>query len=377
MKEKVSALFSQYIIDGVQSDATPYELLSECMEYPAGENFPAEDFTDIVDESIDPPVTSFRYDSTLNADYISEVASFNEARKFRMLYPDTFTRQRIAYALIDRIWNKGHYKLGNLNLLAQWEWNTRPVGNMAALYRSVQSASEYIYDLGCRIEEFSVEESDAESHASFAAVMREAEQDEEAIKASPYESMHPWIQDVRQCPDTLVPCCDSHVIYIPFDTASFKLGGSLLAELKGHNGGAAPHIMDPDYFIDCYEVIREMVEDGIIMAGSTVGDGGMAGSLARMCRDCGIEISISGVSSSYMEDDSTRILFSEIPGVLIQVSDSNLDYVDSQLLLQDVAYYILGSPSSEKQGLSIADGKKVTVAGILASLMTQATEGED
>ena len=377
MKEKVSTLFSQYIIDGMQSDATPFELLSECMEYPAAESFPAEEFADIVDESIDPPVTSFRYDNQHFADYMNEICSFNEERKFRMLYPDTFTRQRIAYALIDMIWNKGHYKLGNLNLLAQWEWNTRPVGNMAAFYRSVQAASEYIYDLGCRIEEFSVIESDEESIARFAAVMREEEHEEEAIKASPYESRHPWIEDDRQCSDTLIPRNDTQVIYIPFDTAGFKLGGSLFAELKGHNGGASPHIMDPDYFIDCYEVVREMVEDGIIMAGVTVGDGGLAGSLSRICKDCGIEISISGISSSYMEEDGMKILFSEVPGVLIQVSDYNMDYIDSQLLLQDVAYYILGSPSTDKKGLSVMEGKRATVAGILASLITQASEGED
>lgn len=377
MKEKASTLFSQYIIDGVRCDATPFELLSECMECPADESPAAEDFSDIVDESIDPPVTSFRYDSQLNGEYIADVTSFDEERAFRMLYPGNFTRQRVACALIDKIWNKGHYKLGNLNLLAQWEWNTRPVGNMAALYNSVQTASEYIYDLGCRIEDFSVEESDQESKVRFAALLREVAPDEESIRSSPYESRHPWIEDDRKCPDTLIPCEDSQVLYIPFDTASFKLGGSLLAELKGHNGGSAPHIVDPDYFIDCYEVVREMVEDGIIMAGATVGDGGLARTAGKMCTDTGMSMNINGISSSYMEEDSTKILFSEVPGVLIQVSESNLDYVDSQLILQDVAYYSLGSPEPGKKGVSIDCSRKVTVAGILASLIDQATEGED
>ena len=31
MKEKESALYSQYIIDGIRCDATPAELLEECM----------------------------------------------------------------------------------------------------------------------------------------------------------------------------------------------------------------------------------------------------------------------------------------------------------------------------------------------------------
>ena len=33
MKENESALYSQYIIDGIRSDMTPADLLDECMEY--------------------------------------------------------------------------------------------------------------------------------------------------------------------------------------------------------------------------------------------------------------------------------------------------------------------------------------------------------
>jgi hypothetical protein len=78
-----------------------------------------------------------------------------------------------------------------------------------------------------------------------------------------------------------------------------------------------------------------------------------------------------------MEEDTTRILFSEVPGVLIQVSGTNMDYLDSQLLLQDVAYYPLGSPEPGSAGVSIRQGEEITVAGILASLINQASEGED
>jgi hypothetical protein len=78
-----------------------------------------------------------------------------------------------------------------------------------------------------------------------------------------------------------------------------------------------------------------------------------------------------------MEEDSTKILFSEVPGVLIQVSESNLDYVDSQLILQDVAYYSLGGPLIGKNGIEIDCSRQATVAGILASLIGQASEGED
>jgi hypothetical protein len=87
-------------------------------------------------------------------------------------------------------------------------------------------------------------------------------------------------------------------------------------------------------------------------------------------------LNISGISSSYLEEDTTKILFAEIPGALIQVSEANMDYLDAQLLLQDVAYYPLGRPS-RSGGITLEKSSAAAVAGILASLINQASEGED
>ncbi len=383
MTEKESALFSHYIIDGVKFDATPADLLAECAKFPMEhEN---DDYDDIIDESMDPPVTSFTYDSSRDMEYIGACMEvIRERRAFRMLYPDAFTRQRIASALIDRLWNEGHYRLGDLDVWAKWSWNTRPLGNMAAFYMSAESAGAYIFDLGVRMNDYVFSRVDGESRAEFYAWLPEREEaaetdehDEIHFKSSPYESTHPWISDGRKCPDTIVDDEDSRVIYIPFDTCRFRIGGSLLAQVHGRNGGVGPHIQDPDYFIDCYEVIRELVEDGIVMAGRTVGDGGLAVAAARMCGVYGLELDMKGLLSSYQENDRTKMLFSEIPGVLLQIGENDLDYLDSQLILQDVAYYPVGKPSGEFSGLKLKETGTAGVAGILASLLGQASEGED
>ena len=96
-----------------------------------------------------------------------------------------------------------------------------------------------------------------------------------------------------------------------------------------------------------------------------------------MCGGGGIRMDLGGLMASYQDNDSTKLLFSEIPGVLIQISDNDYDYLDSQLLLQDVAYYPIGHPSAESTGISFVKDGKSGVAGILASLLEQASEGED
>ena len=388
MKENESALYSRYVIDGLLGEATPAELLNECMEYPFDDELLTGNFKDIVDETIEPPLSASTYDESKTDELLAmTTAGAGAERSFRMLYPDHFTRLQIAQALISRIWSKGHFRLGDLRLWAQWDWNTRPIGNMAAFYTSISEASDYMYSLGVDLSDYIFIESDETSRARFYAWLPEADMEEHddiseaphhpALFKAPYESSHPWISEERQCPRTLVNDMDSQLIYIPFDTCQFKLGGSLLDELSERAGGAAPNIKDPDYFIDCYEVVRELVEDGVVMAGMTVGDGGLATAANMMCSDTGIDLEIGGLMSSYQEADKVKVLFGEIPGVLLQVSDYEHDYLDSQLTLQDVAYYPVGRPTDGHKGVKVTQSSKGGVAGILASLLAQATEGED
>lgn len=392
MKENESALYSRYVIDGIMSEATPAELLNECMEYPFEDEILTGNFKDIVDESIEPPLSASSYDISQTQELIdATTAGAGTERSFRMLYPDHFTRLQIAQALISRIWSKGHFRLGNLRLWAQWDWNTRPVGNMAAFYCSISEASDYIYGLGVSLTDYIFIESDEVSSARFYAwlpedepmendefgVERHEEDHHPALFKSPYESSHPWISEERQCPRNLICDKDSQLIYIPFDTCPFKLGGSLLDEVHGRAGGAAPNIKDPDYFIDCYEVVRELIEDGVVMAGMSVGDGGLATAANIMAQDCGLDLEVGGLMASYQEQDRIKVLFGEIPGVLLQVSDYEYDYLDSQLTLQDVAYYPVGRPSDQHADVVITQSSKGGVADILASLLAQATEGED
>ena len=383
MTEKESALHSLYIIDGIKCDTTPAELLAECSEDAAIQVEEGQKYKDIIDESTDPPVTALAYSEDQIDEYINICGETDaEERPFRMLYPDAFTRQRIAKALTDRLWNKGHYRLGDLRLWAKWTWNTRPLGNMASFYLSAESASSYMFDLGVKLGGYMFEETDEDSRLQFYSWLPEKNDNEDetgdefTFKESPFESHNPWISEERKCSSTIVPEEASKIIYIPFDTCSYRIGGSLLAQLKGHNGGIGPHIKDPDYFIDCYEVVRELVEDGIVIAGATVADGGLATAAASMCKGCGMTLDIHGLKASHQETDQVKILFGETPGVLLQIRDNDLDYLDSQLLLQDIAYYPIGHPYPT-EGLNFSPTAMSGVAGILASLMGQASEGED
>jgi hypothetical protein len=94
--------------------------------------------------------------------------------------------------------------------------------------------------------------------------------------------------------------------------------------------------------------------------------------------ECGVEMNVGGVMSAYSGTDELQILFAHVPGVVLQISDSDYDYVDSQFVLQDIAYFPLGHPKYGVEGVSLQKSVRSGVSGILASLLNgQAAEGED
>ncbi len=389
MKEKTSALHSEYIIDGIPRRFTPADILDGCLEQEIqGEGY--EEFKPIVDESTDPSPASVKFESQDVHDYLTRlVPLLGQPRNCPAAFPEEFTRSRIARALLDAMWMKGHFRLSDLTLLAKWRWNPRQIGNMAAFYSSVEAAADYIDSLGICLHSYSFSESEKCCQVSFKVATADKidgpddeldpEDEIDLPGNAPFGSPHPVIGRKRAVPDKLVADPESWLIFIPFDTCEFRLGNSLLCSIMGQNGDTAPETGDGDYFIDCFEILREFVEDKVVLSGVTVGDGGLLPALNSMCQEgVGATIDISGIMNAYDEDDSIRVLFSEVPGVLIQIKDIDYDYADAEFLLQDIAYYPVGHPAPGSGTVKVKTGRGGGISDILQSLLgSQALEGED
>ena len=378
MKENSSALYSEYIIDGIRMDSTPAGMLMECMTSDSDE--PSSGHTaagTVIDETKDPVPGAAGHDGSETETYLRKVIDLRRkadaagGRDFRLSCPDFHTRLRIASSLIDTLWRKGHFRLENVMLSAEWDWDQTRIGNMAAFYREdCRQCRARFLPAGTGASEMQLQSAETDICDEDMACTAP-----DSTRAA--QTIH--MDTERKCPGKAVNDSRSLLIYIPFDTCGHRLGGSLFEEATGAQADACPEIRDPDYFIDCYEVVREFVEDGIVLAAATVSDGGLLPAAAEMCSGTGAVIDVSGIAASYMEKDTVRILFSEIPGVLIQIRESDADYVDSQLLLQDIAYYPVGHPGREDGHTVVKHSSRTDVAGILASLMSGLTssEGED
>ncbi len=370
------ALYSQYIIDGVPQEFTPAQILDSVSETAAVPGLSGDDGDDsIIDEVLDPVILPMDFDSGKTDEYLALVLGSD--RNFSTAYSGTCTRVKLLSSILDSLWFDGSFKLGDISIRAEWHWNLAPVGAASAFYESVQSAADLIDSLGIRISHYSLVE-DAGTTVSFEpGLSMDTDEMEDIFVREAFRSRHPVLSaKKRACPAVLDPDPQSWLVYVPFATCDFRLGGSLLSRSLALGGDVAPQVADPDYFIDCFEVLRELVEDRIVVSGVTVAEGGLMAAVSGMTSGgCGITLDLSGLMSSYSEYNAVRLLFSEVPGVLIQIRDIDFDYLDAELLLQDVAYFPLGHPVPGG-GLKVDSSGKSGIRAILESLMQNA-EGED
>lgn len=384
---------SEYIIDGVRMEMTPRQMLEQCMAGPSvkrsGEMPGTGDNSEtIVDESLDPSPVKGRFDVSEISYYQSLVRRhLSVKRKLLSHSPADVTRAEIAGALIDMIWMGGHFRLDDLAVTLRWHWNRTPVGSMASFYLSVAEACSYLDSLGVRINSYEYVQTGGDSVMEVTAGLEcrrpDMDSEDETLFDMPYKTTNPSVGKCRKCSGKCSGNPDNWLIYIPFDTSKYRLGGSLLEEVTGIPGGRMPEVEDFDYFIDCYEVVREFVEDGVIVSASSAGRGGLVSALERLAGSgCaheagfGADVDIAEIMRSGQEDSPVNVLFGEIPGVLIEIRPSEFDYVDAELLLQDIAYYPIGHPGQD--GVHISWNRNSALADILQSLIgSQTAEGED
>ena len=344
----LEALNSRYIIDGVPQELTPAGLLAPVLEKAPEQSLPGGT---VIDETMDPAPAPILLEPSEIYSYLSAIEGV--ARRIPVPFAAPCTRERIAEALIDSMWRVGNFRLDDLALTVKWTFNPGTVGDMAAFYSSVEAAADYIDALGIVLRRCSCES------GPFGVKL-----------ATPFSGA-PLLVDEELRPDP-----QSWIIYVPFDTSDYRVGGSLLAQALGLRGGMAPQLTDADYFIDCFELVRELAVDGILLSAATVGEGGLAAALKRMCcGDAGASVDLSDVLRASGCDNAAPVLFSELPGAVLQVRDVDFDYIDAEFILQDVAYYPLGHPAADGT-LHLASSAKTGIQTILESLMQNA-EGED
>jgi phosphoribosylformylglycinamidine synthase len=242
----------------------------------------------------------------------------------------------IAEALTNIIWAPLSDKLQSVSLSANWMWPCKNPGEDARLYAAVKAAKDFAIALGINI---------PTGKDSLSMTQKYPDQ----VVYSPGTviiSASGEISDIRKIIEPVI-VNDSYtsLLYIDMSRDDFKPGGSSFAQILNRLGTEVPTVTDPLYFKDVFDTIQDLIVRNKILSGHDISAGGMLTTLLEMCfanTSGGITVNLSALD----EADTLKILFSQNPGIIIQVKDE--DEVAEILLENGISYFSIGHPVEER-----------------------------
>jgi phosphoribosylformylglycinamidine synthase len=257
----------------------------------------------------------------------------------------------IAEALTNIIWAPLTYKLKGVSLSANWMWPCKNPGEDARLYDATVAASEFAIDLGINI---------PTGKDSLSMTQKYADQ----VVLAPGTviiSASAEIQDIRGIVEpVIVNNPYTSLLYIDMSRDNLSTGGSSFAQILNRVGDEVPTVKDPAYFAEVFDTIQDLILRGKLLSGHDISAGGMITTLLEMCfanTSGGITIDLTALD----EKDTVKLLFSQNPGIIVQVKDEI--EVAEILLEHGISYFSLGHPVIERT-LYITNNEKKFVFDI-------------
>ncbi len=244
----------------------------------------------------------------------------------------------IAEALTNLVWAPLTHGLQGVSLSANWMWPCKNKGEDSRLYRAVEAVSDFSCDLGINV---------PTGKDSLSMTQKYKDGDQVLSPGTVIISGGAEVSDIRKIVEpVLVKDENTHLLHIDLSFDQLKLGGSSFAQVVNKLGAEAPTVADFDYFKSGFNAIQKLINEGQVLAGHDISAGGMITAMLEMCfanTTYGLNINLD----SYEERDLVKILFSENPGVLIQVKD--VKAVSSVLETEGIQFIELGRPIKDRK----------------------------
>lgn len=266
-----------------------------------------------------------------------------------LIDPVAGSKLAIAEALTNVVWAPLSHGIKGISLSANWMWPSKNKGEDARLYDAVEAVSDFAISLGINI-----------PTGKDSLSMTQKYRDGKVVYA-PGTVIISAVGEVEDITKTISPSLHSvkgsKLIYIDFSGDDLKLGGSSFAQILNLLGNETPTIKDGSYFSKAFETIQLLIKQDLILAGHDVSEGGLITALLEMCFSVpgiGINLNIEKLGN-----DIVKVLFSENPAVVIQVSNEKA--VLSLLDRHAIKYNVIGEPTSERSlNLKSSSGTSLT-----------------
>ena len=227
-------------------------------------------------------------------------------------------------------------RMKGVSLSANWMWPAKNEGENARIYEAVKAASDFACELGINI-------------PTGKDSMSMTQKYKDGVVYAPGTviiSASGEVSDVRKVVEpVLVNNPQSSVYFVDFSKMNRCLGGSAFSQIINKLGNEAPSVADSKYFVAAFNAIQDCIDDKNILAGHDISSGGLITTLLEMCfadNYSGMAIDLTGIG----ESDSVKVLFSENPGIVVQVADAAA--FETKLNAAGVAFVLIGKPSGSR-----------------------------
>ncbi len=244
----------------------------------------------------------------------------------------------IAEALTNIVWAPLAKGIDSVSLSANWMWPANNPGEDARLYKAVEACSDFAIDLGINI---------PTGKDSLSMTQKYPDGTQVYSPGTVIISAAAEVSDIKKIiTPLLINDIDTELYHIDFSFDKPKLGGSVFAQTLNKLGDEAPTVKDSEYFRSAFSAIQELINKDLILAGHDISDGGLITTLLEMTfanKNGGLRVNLDGV----VEKSLIKILFSENPGVVIQVKDRKS--VDKILKTHGVGFARIAQPIAERR----------------------------
>lgn len=196
-----------------------------------------------------------------------------------------------------------------------WMGNPKHPGEGARLFEAVKAASEFVQELGICIPTGKDSMSMKQVYPNGDEVLAPL-----TLIVTAKGSVHDLDKAVGP---VMVQDKDTSFYHIDMSGMKAVLGGSAFAQTVGQIGNEVPDVKDTKLFKNVFNAVQEMLDKGIILAGHDISAGGLATTLIEMAisnKDAGLRVNNYPLRNNIYTD-----LFSENPGVVIQIKNENME----------------------------------------------------
>jgi len=267
--------------------------------------------------------------------------SLGHAPAAGLIDPEAGSRLSIAKALTNLVWVPLTHGIKGISLSANWMWPCRNPGEDARLYKAVKAVSEFALNLGINI-----------PTGKDSLSMTQKYPDGKVVY-SPGTVIISAVAGVSEVRKAVSPCLSEEkntvLLYIDLSSDEYKPGGSSLAQVLNRLGDSAPDIKNTKAFIAAFILVQDWITKGKILAGHDISAGGLITTLLEMTfphTSMGLDLEFSSI----VEQDLIKLLFSENPGLVLQVREPDAAELQSELKrASGPEAHLIGRPSDMRQ----------------------------